>query len=421
MQVNKWLSSPAPNLCSLQEAIDFRKKLRQIGPAEFLETTVGAGKIRAEKLLSAFGIRLPKHQTGLPDSAYYGILSLAIRRELSKRIKLPQYNTVQDVVSLMKDAKNIIVLSGAGISTSLGIPDFRSKDVGLYSKLQHLGLNDPQEVFDINIFKEDPNIFYSIAGDILPETHRFSPTHAFIYLLQQKGKLLTNYSQNIDNIEKVAGILPEKLIQCHGSFATASCVQCKYQVPGHTIFDDIRACRIPRCKNCVQNLSNLKKSNSMKRKRTDNGNDEKRKTRVCHSREISTDEDSDIPEPGVMKPDITFFGEPLPDKFSERLTKHDKNLVDLVIVIGTSLKVAPVSEIVPYLPAEIPQIYISRTPVTHVNFDVVMLGDCDVVVAELCRLAGWDLNHEMVPKNQKVQVKLQEGFTHRYIFTVQKD
>jgi NAD-dependent histone deacetylase SIR2 len=77
------------------------------------------------------------------------------------------------------------------------------------------------------------------------------------------------------------------------------------------------------------------------------------------------DEDSDsegqydIPEPGVMKPDITFFGEHLPDKFFDALQNHDRNKVDLVIVIGTSMKVAPVSEIPQYVDKEIPQIYIS--------------------------------------------------------------
>lgn len=60
------------------------------------------------------------------------------------------------------------------------------------------------------------------------------------------------------------------------------------------------------------------------------------------------------------QPDITFFGEPLPPTFNERLVNHDRNLVDLVLVIGTSLKVAPVSEVVGYLPANVPQIYISR-------------------------------------------------------------
>ena len=155
----------------------------------------------------------------------------------------------------------------------------------------------------------------------------------------------------------------------------------------------------------------------MKRKRSQNGQDKKRRR---HNDADSSDDDYDIPDAGIMKPDITFFGEQLPDRFSDRLTEHDKPLVDLVIVIGTSLKVAPVSEVVPYLPAHIPQMYISRTPVSHVNFDVDMLGDCDVVVAELCRRLGWELEHEMVPKGQKVEIKLQEGFPSRHIFTVVK-
>lgn len=382
--------------------------------------TVEAGKISAKKLLTAFGIRPPLFLDGSPDDSYYGLLSLAISRELSKRIKLPQYNTIDDAVELIKKSKNIIVLTGAGISTSLGIPDFRSKDTGLYSKLEHLGLSDPQEVFDINIFREDPSIFYSIARDILPATDRFTPTHAFIHLLQQKGKLLTNYSQNIDNIEAIAGILPEKLIQCHGSFATASCVECKYQVPGETIFPDIKKGIIPKCDRCFANLKALRAPQAMKRKRSNNGQDKKKK-RFDTDADSSSEEDYDLPGQGVMKPDITFFGEALPDRFSERLTNHDKNLVDLVIVIGTSLKVAPVSEVVPYLPANIPQMYISRTPVSHVNFDVDMLGDCDLVVTELCRRAGWDLKHEMLPGNQKVDIKLQDGFSSRHIFTAAKD
>lgn len=122
-----------------------------------------------------------------------------------------------------------------------------------------------------------------------------------------------------------------------------------------------------------------------------------------------------------MKPDITFFGEALPDTFHDRLTNHDKELVDLVIVIGTSLKVAPVSEVVPYLHDTVPQVYISRTPVSHVNFDIDMLGDCDVVVAELCRRVGWDLNHEMtVPKDTKIGVELVDGYPSRHVFTVSK-
>jgi NAD-dependent histone deacetylase SIR2 len=392
--------------------------LRTIGPEAFCARTVEAGTITAKKLLTAFGMRAPAFLEGSPDDAYYPFLSLAISRELSKRIKLPQYNTVDDAVELIKRSNNIIVLTGAGISTSLGIPDFRSAG-GLYSKYAHLDLNDPQEVFDINIFREDPSIFYTVARDILPSTDQFTPTHAFIAMLQNKGKLLTNYSQNIDNIEAVAGILPEKLIQCHGSFATASCVECKYQVPGEILFPDIRAGKIPICPRCFEAARRLK-TVSMKRKRSYNSQDKKRQKWGGDGGDTSDEDDYDDPKTGVMKPDITFFGEPLPDRFGDRLTNHDKDLVDLVIVIGTSLKVAPVSEVIPYLPAHIPQMYISRTPVSHVNFDVDMLGDCDVVVAELCKRAGWELKHDMIPEDQKVEVTLQDGFASRHIFTIKE-
>jgi len=397
--------------------------LREEGPKVFCETTVEAGLITAKKLVTAFGIRPPPFLEGTPDIAYYGLLSMALSRELSKRIKLPHYNTIEDAVTLLQKSKNIIVLTGAGISTSLGIPDFRSKDVGLYAKLEHLGLSDPQEVFDIDLFKDDPSIFYSVARDILPTTERFTPTHAFIKLLQDKGKLLTNYSQNIDNIEGVAGVKPEKLIQCHGSFATASCTKCGAKVPGEAIFPDIRAGRIPKCKRCIQNLRAAPESAAMKRKRSKNGTHEAKKRKKADYEDSSNEEDDeyDLPGAGVMKPDITFFGEALPDTFHDRLTKHDKDVVDLVIVIGTSLKVAPVSEVVPFLPAHIPQVYISREPVKHVNFDIDMLGDCDVVVAELCRRAGWDLQHEMIPKDQVVDVQAIDEFESRWKFVEKKE
>jgi NAD+-dependent protein deacetylase SIR2 len=67
---------------------------------------------------------------------------------------------------------------------------------------------------------------------------------------------------------------------------------------------------------------------------------------------------------------------------------------DLLICIGTSLKVAPVSEIIGHIPAEIPQVYISKTPVTHVEFDTMFLGDCDDIIRDLVRRCGYVLEHE---------------------------
>ncbi|ROW08226.1 hypothetical protein VMCG_03325 [Cytospora schulzeri] len=404
------------NCCTPEEAVTYRQQLRTLGPGTLIERTVEAGVISAKKLLTAFNVRPPAFLEGQDDDAYYNLLILAMSRELSKRAKLSKYNTIEDAVDLLKTSKNIIVLTGAGISTSLGIPDFRSKGTGLYSKLAHLGLNDPQEVFDIQLFRDDPSMFYSVARDILVETERFSPTHAFIALLEKKDKLLTNYSQNIDNLEAKAGISPEKLIQCHGSFATATCISCGHQVPGETIFPDIRAGHIPRCPQCA--APRRPTTNSRKRKLGKDGTEKKpRRRRGDYESASDSEYDMGPSKGGIMKPDITFFGEALPDAFHTRLVEHDRDRVDLVVVIGTSLKVAPVSEVVPFLHPHVPQIYISRTPVDHTNFDIDLLGDCDVVVAELCRRAGWDLEHEMVPEGQVVEVVTEPGWQSRHIFT----
>lgn len=162
----------------------------------------------------------------------------------------------------------------------------------------HLGLSDPQEVFDIHVFREDPNVFFSIAKDILPTEKKWSPTHAFIRLLQDKGKLLTNYTQNIDNIEANAGVLPEKIVQCHGSFATATCVKCGFNVPGDAIFDEIRAGNVPHCTACKKKIAEEEfKPQGIKRKRSSNGQQKDRKV----SDDSLDEDDYEIPTPGVMK------------------------------------------------------------------------------------------------------------------------
>ncbi|BDD58460.1 hypothetical protein MAP00_003738 [Monascus purpureus] len=403
-----------PDACTFDEAITFRRRLHEIGKAAFVEETIGRETISAKKLCTAFGILPPAFLEGAPDQAYHPLLAIAISREFSRRQKLPRYNSVTDAVKLLRESKNIIVLTGAGISTSLGIPDFRSKDTGLYSKLEHLGLSDPQEVFDIHVFREDPSIFFSVAKDILPTEKKFSPTHAFIRLLQDKGKLLTNYTQNIDNIEANAGVLPERIVQCHGSFASATCVKCQYKVQGDSIFEEIKKGAIPECPACKKRLAQeALEPHGMKRKRSSNGTS---KGKHHDSEENSDEEDYEIPAPGVMKPDITFFGEDLPDEFGHRLFHHDRDRADLVIVIGTSLKVAPVAEVPGVLPPHVPQIFISRAPVSHVGFDIELLGDCDIVVSELCRQAGWNLKHEMIPPDEKVEVKPVEGYESRHVF-----
>lgn len=106
-----------PDACTWDEAIAFRKRLHDIGKAAFVEETIGRDTVTAKKLCTAFGVNPPVFLEGAPDEAYHPLLAIAISREFSRRQKLPQYNTIEDAVKLMKESKNIIVLTGAGVST----------------------------------------------------------------------------------------------------------------------------------------------------------------------------------------------------------------------------------------------------------------------------------------------------------------
>jgi NAD-dependent histone deacetylase SIR2 len=125
-------------------------------------------------------------------------------------------------------------------------------------------------------------------------------------------------------------------------------------------------------------------------------------------------EDDDVPTAGVMKPDITFFGEDLPNTFFSRFNTLDCGAADLVVVIGTSMQVAPVAKMPDKLAQagreDVPCIYIGREPCNHIEFDVQLIGDCDAVVWELARRAGWELRHEMIPKGGlELEVREMEG------------
>lgn len=319
----------------------------------------------------------------------------AINKVLSTRLRLMNFFTIDHLVERLEKAKRIVVLTGAGISTSLGIPDFRSSE-GFYTKIKYLGLEDPQDVFNYEIFLRDPSVFYNIANMVLPPENIYSPLHSFIKLLQDKRKLLRNYSQNIDNLESYAGIEVSKLIQCHGSFATASCVTCKWSLPGEKIFKNIRNFEIPLCPHCY-----------------------KKRTKYLELYERELDGEEHIPEWfdqvdkdtiksfGVIKPDITFFGEPLPSRF-HKTVKEDIFRCDLLLCIGTSLKVAPVSEIVNMLPAHVPQVLINRDPVRHAEFDISLLGYCDDIATMIAQKCGWKIPHQKWDKeltNKKFEIK----------------
>lgn len=109
--------------------------------------------------------------------------------------------------------------TGAGISTSAGIPDFRSPETGLYANLARLNLPNPEAVFDISYFRTNPKPFYTLAQEMYPGKYRPTITHSFIYLLHRKGLLLKLFTQNIDCLEREAGVPSDMIIEAHGSFA----------------------------------------------------------------------------------------------------------------------------------------------------------------------------------------------------------
>ncbi|ODV97238.1 hypothetical protein PACTADRAFT_39531, partial [Pachysolen tannophilus NRRL Y-2460] len=370
-----------------------RSYLKANGSMKFLDRYL-PGTASAEDILNLIQLlgykpkELPRMDNENALMYLIKFLQKAMNKVLTMRVRLPDFDTIEALVDSINNASNIVVLTGAGISTSLGIPDFRSSK-GFYAKLSYLGLEDPQEVFDLSYFREDPAIFYSIAHMILPPEHAFTPLHGFIRLLQDKGKLLRNYTQNIDNLESNVGIDADKLIQCHGSFATATCITCGFKVPGETIFKEIRAQEVPICPWCKTKRFKLLKEIELEEDL--NGSASAWKTMFSKSF-------------GVMKPDITFFGEALPERFHTSI-KKDISECDLLICIGTSLKVAPVSEIVNMIPEEVPQVLINKDLVGHCEFDLSLLGYCDQVIVYLSEKLGWKINHKDFEKIAKSDLK----------------
>lgn len=317
------------------------------GPMEWVHRHMVSGS-SPRALLSQLLPQSARIPDQLDDLTLWKVI-ISMVNEPPRRKKLTHANSLDDVLQLLRSCKNIIILTGAGVSVSCGIPDFRSRD-GIYARLARdfPDLPDPQSMFDIQYFKKDSRPFFKFAKEIYPGQFQPSLCHRFIRLLEERGKLLRNYSQNIDTLERVAGI--KRVIECHGSFATATCLICKNKVDADFIREDVFDQKIPRCPKCPP--------------------------------------DSEL---SVMKPDIVFFGEGLPGLFHKTITK-DKDQCDLFIVVGSSLKVRPVALIPSSIPADVPQILINREPLPHLCFDVELLGDCDVIINEICnRLgAGWD-------------------------------
>ncbi|CEQ42831.1 SPOSA6832_04675, partial [Sporobolomyces salmonicolor] len=392
---------------SEEQIADMTTFLKERGLFAFVKEYVETRGLSVRTLLLAFGIMI-RPDTPLNDQLR--MLKIACSRvyvpafsspslplpsthglvlnRLRNRDRLEQYQTVDDVVNLIRKSKRILVLTGAGVSTSCGIPDFRSP-TGLYARLKAEGnwdLDDPQDMFDLSYFRERPDVFYGFAKEIYPSNFVPSPCHRFVRLLELNDKLLRNYTQNIDGLFEQVGV--ERMLNCHGSFASASCLLCHRRFPGSHIESDVFAQRVPLCPFCVAAAEERERERERER-------EQERPKKKRKGNEWEDDDDGTEDEgfgfgfgagnggkgPGagkwgygtewagkpLIKPDIVFFG------------RTDE--LSWVYVVGVS----PVAQLPSHLPHSIPQILINRDPVGHHNFDICLLGDGDTIVRFLCR------------------------------------
>lgn len=233
---------------------------------------------------------------------------------------------------------------GAGISTAAGIPDFRSPDTGIYANLAHLNLPDPEAVFDIGFFRRDPRPFYALAREMSPGQYRPTLAHSFIKLLHDKGVLLKHFSQNIDCLERRAGLPGEMIVEAHGSFASQHCIDCSAGYPENEMKHAIEKGEVPFCGQCN----------------------------------------------GIVKPDIVFFGQSLPQEFF--LNRNLPAAADLCIVMGTSLTVQPFASLPGLCKEGVPRVLINLDRVGGMGSrpdDVLLLGDCEAGVRKFAEALGW--------------------------------
>ncbi|KAJ1563028.1 NAD-dependent protein deacetylase sirtuin-2 [Cladochytrium tenue] len=277
--------------------------------------------------------------------------------------------------------RKLVVLVGAGMSTAAGIPDFRSPGTGLYANLEKYRLPFPEAVFHLKYFMRKPQPFFQLARELFPG--QFQPTlaHAFIRLLADEGMLLRCYTQNIDGLERVAGVSDSLLVEAHGSFNSATCVG-----RGYDIEPDVEWVLFPHLnprnwfddEDWARDLIRGVPPSAPPNPSSDlDGPTEPTGFQPGCGRSHSQDwmreqiARADAPLPplcqhcrqGIVKPDITFFGESLPSRFFDLALPDLSATADAVIVIGSSLSVHPFAGLLQLPDSSVPRLLINRDPV----------------------------------------------------------
>jgi NAD-dependent deacetylase len=195
---------------------------------------------------------------------------------------------IKELYTLIKEAKHLVALTGAGVSTLSGIRDFRGKD-GLYNDM------DAERIFDINFFEIDPSFYYGMTGSFIYnlDEKEASIVHIVLGELEKRGFLKALITQNIDLLHQKGG--SKNVIEIHGSPSMHYCMRCSgVRVSYEEVAAIVHKGELPKCPKCGK----------------------------------------------VLKPAITFFGEQLPADALRQATAESQK-ADLMLVLGTSLTVFP--------------------------------------------------------------------------------
>ncbi|MBD0330755.1 MAG: NAD-dependent deacylase [Thermoleophilia bacterium] len=196
---------------------------------------------------------------------------------------------VRALAALVRERRPCVVLTGAGVSTESGIPDFRSPS-GLWAQF------DPLEYGSVEAFRADPEKvwrFYAPRFATLTEAEP-NAAHLALARLERAGLVEAVVTQNIDLLHERAG--SREVVEVHGSIRTSTCPGCDARYPLAQVLELLGDQGVPRCPACGS----------------------------------------------VLKPDVVFFGELLPEGAMERATELARRAA-LLLVVGSALEVYPVA------------------------------------------------------------------------------
>ncbi|KAJ4456561.1 putative NAD-dependent protein deacetylase sirtuin-2 [Paratrimastix pyriformis] len=294
----------------------------------------------------------------------------------------------------------VVVLAGAGISTGAGIPDFRSPGTGLYTGAT-VGSRILRGAFDAGFLAQRPDVFGAAVRQLfLPLAQgRYPPTraHRFLGRLAARGLLLRCYSQNIDGLERRGGVPEERLVESHGTMTSARCTNptCPRSAQGSFRGADMdrhfwepvsRAPELAVFEAEVEAAAAAAAAEppaaAAPAPAPAEGSAAKRRGHPVFgepapARAPEGPNPLDLllrgrPGPDAvyarcpdcghpLRPDVVYFGEPLPTRFNE-LSGADMAQCDLLIVAGTSLLVYPFAGLVNQVPLMCPRVLFNNTP-----------------------------------------------------------